>query len=166
VESLAADSLRIGHGVTHAIQITANGHGAIPQPVDAGIDPSRTTFLSSPLREWVHQWGNLSLKIMGGIERRQYRYGLIGLEDRSMSPILRPGSLVQIDEERRRITDGAGVVNSTGRSISWNTGAVMPADGARSIAAGWWCSRIRHRKKPPEFSAIPTRLKCWDRLLG
>jgi hypothetical protein len=33
-------------------------------------------------------------------------YAYIGLEDDNMSPILRPGSLVMIDEERRHVLDG------------------------------------------------------------
>ena len=166
VESLAAESLRIGHGVTHAIQITGNGYGTIPQPVDTGIDQNRTTFLSFPLREWVRQWGSLPLNIMGGVDRRQYRYGLIGLEDRSMFPILRPGSLVQIDEERRRIA-GAGWSSEFDRPIYFLE--------HRSGYACGWCTLDRGRlvvlshpasEKEPWISLIPKRSKYWARLLG
>lgn len=35
----------------------------------------------------------------------RYRYGYIGLEDRRMGPILRPGSIVLVDTSQRRIED-------------------------------------------------------------
>ena len=166
VESLAAESLRIGHGVTHAIQITGNGYGAIPQPVDTGIDQNRTTFLSSPLREWVRQWGSLPLNIMGGVDRRQYRYGLIGLEDRSMFPILRPGSLVQIDEERRRIA-GAGWSSEFDRPIYF----LEHRDG---YACGW-CTLDRGRlvvlshpasEKAPRIFRYPDEIEVLGQVVG
>jgi hypothetical protein len=45
----------------------------------------------------------MPLSFLNGLDLRQYSYGLIGLEDWSMYPILPPGSLVAIDENRRKI---------------------------------------------------------------
>ena len=112
VESLTADSLRIGLAETHAIETTPNGHAAIPQPVEAQIDLGETTFLSQLIR----QWGKVPLSFIEAGDHRQYRYGLIGLEDRSMFPIVRPGSLVMIDESRRRLSRG-GWTNEYDRPI-------------------------------------------------
>jgi hypothetical protein len=46
------------------------------------------------------------LSFLNGLDVKQHRYGLVGLEDWSMFPILRPGSLVLIDEGRRKIARG------------------------------------------------------------
>jgi hypothetical protein len=41
-----------------------------------------------------------------GVDMRKHRYAWIGSEDWSMYPVLQPGSLVVIDESRRRISSG------------------------------------------------------------
>jgi hypothetical protein len=41
--------------------------------------------------------------LLNSVDLRNYRYGLIGTEDWSMFPIIPPGSLVVIDEARRKI---------------------------------------------------------------
>jgi len=99
VEEMTAEGLRIGLDETHAIQFTPNGRAAVPQPVEAEIDPDKTTFLSQLIR----QWGKVPLSFLNATDHREYRYGLVGLEDWSMHPILRPGSLVLIDQGRRKI---------------------------------------------------------------
>jgi hypothetical protein len=63
------------------------------------VDLNSTTFLSHVIR----RWGKTGLSLLNGWDLRQHRYGFIGLEDWSMYPVLRPGSLVLIDETRRRI---------------------------------------------------------------
>ncbi len=99
VEDLAAEGLQIGLGETHTIQLTPNGRAAAPQVMEAEFDPNRTTFLSQLMR----QWGKIPLSFLNSMDHREYRYGLVGLEDWSMHPILRPGSLVMIDQGRRKI---------------------------------------------------------------
>jgi hypothetical protein len=42
-----------------------------------------------------------------GTTKGRYRYGYIGLSDRRMKPILRPGSVVLVDTQVRRIADNA-----------------------------------------------------------
>jgi hypothetical protein len=99
LDQLASEALHIGLDETHAIQLKPGGTVTIPQPPDLEIDPQKTTFLSYLVRNW----GRMPLSFLGGLDLRQYRYGLIGLEDWSMYPILPPGSLVAIDENRRKI---------------------------------------------------------------
>jgi hypothetical protein len=55
------------------------------------------------------------LRFLSGLDLRRNRYGLIGTEDRSMLPVLHPGSLVLIDE-RARIAS-AGWTNEYDRPI-------------------------------------------------
>jgi len=58
----------------------------------------------------------MPLSFLDSLDLREYRYGLIGLEDWSMYPILQPGSLVAIDESRRKIAS-SGWTNEFDRPI-------------------------------------------------
>jgi transcriptional regulator with XRE-family HTH domain len=103
LELLPAESLRTPLHETHAAGFLRAARFTVPQPVDSQIDLNSTTFLSHVIRHW----GQTGLSFLNGWDLRQHRFGFIGLEDWSMYPVLRPGSLVLIDESRRRIaTDG------------------------------------------------------------
>ena len=99
--SMAADAGLIQIEKTHAIgfnpEITAEAF--LPISIDPGIDLRRTLFLS----EVVQRWGKLPLALLGGIDARKYRYGFVGTEDWGMYPAIPPGSLLLIDDTRRRI---------------------------------------------------------------
>lgn len=69
----------------------------IPLRFDPGFDPRRTAYLS----RMIEQWGHLEGALFDAHSR--YRYGYVGLEDRRMDPLLRPGSLVQVDTALRTI---------------------------------------------------------------
>ena len=100
VEELAADALRVKLAETHRIDVTP--HVPVltsPGTADQNFDIRKTTYLNG----WSPQWRNFPLQLMDGAGRRQCCYGLVGLEDWSMFPILRPGSLVLIDEQRRKV---------------------------------------------------------------
>jgi transcriptional regulator with XRE-family HTH domain len=71
----------------------------VPLRFDPAFDPRRTDFLSRMVERWGH--------FEGALVRRNPRhcYGYIGLNDRRMTPLLRPGSLVLVDAEMRQIED-------------------------------------------------------------
>jgi len=71
----------------------------VPLRFDPGFDPRRTDLLSRMVERWGHFEGALRK------ERPQHCYGYIGLTDRRMVPLLRPGSLVLVDTEMRQIED-------------------------------------------------------------
>jgi len=50
------------------------------------------------------------------MDLRDHRYGYIGLEDWTMYPLIQPGSLVMIDETKRKISTG-GWTNEFDRPI-------------------------------------------------
>lgn len=102
LEHLGADALHVGLAETHPLPSKTHGVITIPNPPGAEIDLNKTTFLSHLIR----QWGKVPLGYLNGIDLKQHRYGLVGLEDWSMFPILRPGSLVLIDDGRRKIARG------------------------------------------------------------
>ncbi len=89
---------------THPIKHEANGQGSVQVPLalDPGLDPRRTTFLS----RMIQRWGSLPLMLLNGLEPKERCYAFVGTEDWFMYPLLRPGSLVIIDERRRRPEKG------------------------------------------------------------
>ena len=104
LDQIMPAALRTGLAETHEFQTKPYiSKTAQPDPPDFEIDPNKTTFLSHLLKGW----GSTPLRFLAEIgEPRHYRYGLIGLTDRSMYPILHPGSLVIIDD-RARIAEAA-----------------------------------------------------------
>jgi len=85
---------------THLVRLDPKqGEVQVPLSLDPGIDITKTMFLS----RMIQRWGNLPLMLLKNIDLKSLRYGFIGTEDWSMHPIIPPGSLVVIDETRRRI---------------------------------------------------------------
>ena len=111
-EQLASETLQIGLDVTHLMQFAPGDPVAIPSSLDREIDLNQTTLLS----HLVRNWGKAAFSFLNGLDLQQYRYGFIGLEDWSMYPILHPGSLVAINENRRKIAL-AGWTNEFDRPI-------------------------------------------------
>jgi transcriptional regulator with XRE-family HTH domain len=71
----------------------------IPMRFDPAFDPRRTEFLS----RMVESWGRFEGSLMTG--NGKYSYGYVGLSDRRMVPLLRPGSVVLVDTLIREIND-------------------------------------------------------------
>ena len=71
----------------------------IPIRFDPAFDPRRTEFLS----RMVERWGHFEGVLTNGNGR--HRDGYIGLSDRRMVPLLRPGSIVLVDVSVHQIED-------------------------------------------------------------
>ncbi len=100
LSGLPADATTVEHARTHLVGFQPeDGEIQVPISLDPGIDLSRTVFLS----RMIQRWGKLPLMLLNNVDLRNHRYGLIGTEDWSMFPIIPPGSLVVIDDARRRI---------------------------------------------------------------
>lgn len=98
LEEMARVALQTPLAETHLFQInTPPPKYPDPSPADPELDPGKTVFLSRLMRGL----GSTPLRFLDRAETRRYRYGLIGTEDRSMYPILHPGSLVIIDDQAR-----------------------------------------------------------------
>jgi hypothetical protein len=98
--TLPADSAVGGVTKTHAINFRPEaGELQVPDRVDPGFDPAKTVFLS----RLIEKWGWIPLMLFQHLDLRNYRYGYIGTEDWSMHPIIPPGSLLVVDETKRRI---------------------------------------------------------------
>lgn len=96
---LASEAMHIRLEETHIVNFSTNAVKTIPDARGSEIDLNHTTFLT----QITKRWGKLPLAFLNAPESGQHRYGLIGLEDWSMYPVLQPGSLVLLDENKRKI---------------------------------------------------------------
>jgi transcriptional regulator with XRE-family HTH domain len=115
IAALPADSLAVVNiERTHPVGFLPDPRSEVQMPLslDPGVDLRRTTYLS----RMIQRWGKLPLMLLNGLDLKNHRYGFIGMEDWNMYPLLQPGSLVIIDETRRKIVD-AGWGNEFERPI-------------------------------------------------
>jgi len=54
----------------------------------------------------VEIWGEVPIRLIQHLDLRNGTYGFVGIGDKRMSPIIRPGSIVQIDQDLRKISKG------------------------------------------------------------
>ena len=99
LSDLPADASLVEIARTHMVgfQSPREGELQVPIALDPGLDLSKTVFLS----RMIQKWGKIPLMFLKNIDLRNQRYALIGTEDWYMFPILPPGSLVVIDDNRR-----------------------------------------------------------------
>jgi hypothetical protein len=100
-EQMASDAGLVAIEKTHGIGFPADGGAEVTIPIslNPGIDLSKTTFVS----EVVQRWGKLPLALVGGVDVKRYRYGFVGTEDWSMHPAVPAGSLLVVDDSRRKV---------------------------------------------------------------
>lgn len=101
MEALASDASMVQIEKTHAIQFNVDEATEVVLPIslDPGIDLRRTSFVS----ELIQRWGKLPLALLTGVDVKRFRYGFVGTEDWGMYPAIPPGSLLVIDDTRRKI---------------------------------------------------------------
>jgi len=111
---LPADAASIELETTHAIHFQPHNHGEVllPLALDPGLDLTKTTYLS----RMIQRWGKLPLMLLHGLDLKTHRYAFVGTEDWSMYPLLQPGSLLLIDETKRKIVS-SGWTNEFDRPI-------------------------------------------------
>ena len=75
--------------------------GTVTFPIrfDQGFVRGKTNLLS----RMVEIWGEVPIGVIRHLDVRHNMYGYIGLEDRTLYPLLRPGSFVQIDASIKKI---------------------------------------------------------------
>lgn len=127
VSMMPADAACAEVSRTHLIGFRNNGTGEVQLPLalDPGIDLKRTTFLS----RMIQRWGRMPAMLLNGLDLENHRYGYIGSEDWGMYPLIQPGSLVLIDETRRKISPG-GWTNEFDRPIYF-------LEHRQGYACGW-----------------------------
>ena len=75
--------------------------GTVTLPVR--LDPSFRWETTQLVSRVVQLWGEIPVAFLLQLNLRQQMYGYVGLQDLTMSPLIRPGSLVMIDQTRRRV---------------------------------------------------------------
>jgi transcriptional regulator with XRE-family HTH domain len=70
-----------------------------PVRFDRGFTLEKTNLIS----RMVEVWGEIPVSLLQMLDIRHCQYGYIGLDDYFMYPLLRPGSLVQIDSHMNRV---------------------------------------------------------------
>ena len=104
-----ADPDRIHHyrdllklDATHPVSVEShNPHLEITLPIR--LDPSFRWETTQLINRVVSQWGKVPATLLQDINPRTQMFGYVGLEDYTMYPILRPGALVMIDGNRRKV---------------------------------------------------------------
>lgn len=87
---------------THLTNIeAADGDRTVTFPVrfDRGFSLERTNLLS----RMVEVWGEIPIALIQHLDIRHSQYGYIGLNDYMLSPMLRPGSFVQINQKVKKV---------------------------------------------------------------
>jgi len=51
----------------------------------------------------VEIWGEVPLRFLQHLDLKNGVYGIVGMSDRTLYPIIRPGSIVQIDQGQRKV---------------------------------------------------------------
>lgn len=69
------------------------------------LDPSFKWERTQLVNRAVALWGEIPAAFLLQCNPRQHMYAYIGLEDDTMGPLLRPGALVMVDEERRHVIE-------------------------------------------------------------
>jgi len=63
------------------------------------VQLDRTNLLS----RLAEIWGEIPIRLIQHLDLKNGVYGFVGMRDRTMYPIIRPGSIVQIDQSQRKI---------------------------------------------------------------
>jgi hypothetical protein len=71
----------------------------VPLRSPEALHLDRTNLLS----KLVEIWGEVPIRLLQHLDLRNGTYGFVGIGDNRMSPIIRPGSIVQIDQNQRKI---------------------------------------------------------------
>jgi len=72
----------------------------LPVEFKPEFQPERTNLLARV----VEKWDEVPIGLLQHLDLRKSMYGYIGLEDYTLHPLIRPGSLVQIDSSQRKIS--------------------------------------------------------------
>jgi transcriptional regulator with XRE-family HTH domain len=70
------------------------------------LDPSFKWETTQLINRVVALWGEIPAAFLFECSPKHHTYAYIGIEDQTMYPLLRPGSLVMVDVERRQVVGG------------------------------------------------------------
>jgi len=98
LDGLAKHRLELGFPNTRLADFDACQEGrtlTFPVRFDPAFSADETNLLS----RMVELWGDIPVALLRNLKLREANYGIIGMKDYTMFPLIRPGSLVQIEEQ-------------------------------------------------------------------
>jgi transcriptional regulator with XRE-family HTH domain len=101
---------------TRLMQVDVDQGGrpmTFPVRFDPGFNVDRTSLLS----RMVQVWGEIPVALFQQVNLRSMQYGLIGLNDFTMYPLVKPGSFVQIDDTQRKVVTAPTATSEYERPI-------------------------------------------------
>jgi transcriptional regulator with XRE-family HTH domain len=103
IADLSRDRASLGAPRTHLVDQNSDaGIQSVSLPVE--FKPGFRFESTSLLARVVEKWDEVPIGLLQHLDLRKSVYGYIGLEDTTLYPLIRPGSLVQIDPHQRKIT--------------------------------------------------------------
>lgn len=69
------------------------------------LDPRFRWETTQLINRMVAVWGEIPACLLTNFNPRHHILGFVGLEDRTMSPLVRPGALVLVDGSRRKVVE-------------------------------------------------------------
>jgi transcriptional regulator with XRE-family HTH domain len=104
IADLGRDRALIGVPRTYLVPEEAEGgeNQTVSLPVE--LRPEFRFEKTNLLSKVVEKWQEIPIGLLQHLDLRKSLYGYIGLEDLTLYPLIRPGSLVQIDPNQRKVT--------------------------------------------------------------
>lgn len=115
-----------------------------PMPYPLRVDPSANLNETNLFSRIVQTWGAVPVAFVQHLDLRRFEYGFIGLKDFTMSPMIRPGALVQIDNHDKNL-----------RTPPWDTEFDRPIFFFK-LPKGWTCGWFQLTGK--SLSIVPHSL--------
>lgn len=85
-------------------EISAEVHGIDSRvTIPIRMDPSFRWETTQLVNRVVSLWGEIPAAFLQNYNPRRHTYGYVGLTDRTMFPLLRPGAIVMVDPHRRAV---------------------------------------------------------------
>jgi transcriptional regulator with XRE-family HTH domain len=105
ISDLAADQVLYGVPRTRLL----GNPGTDTETVELPLQFLKEERLSKTnlLTKLVAMWGDVPVPLLRLLSPQKTMYGLVGLDDYTLYPLIRPGSLVQIDTNQTKVLDGS-----------------------------------------------------------
>jgi transcriptional regulator with XRE-family HTH domain len=104
VERISGHHMAAGLQNTHLLDVeSVRSSLEFPIRFDPAFNPLHTNLIS----RMVEVWGEVPVALLHELSLRKSMWGVIGLNDYTMFPLLRPGSLVQIEHANRQTAQTA-----------------------------------------------------------
>jgi hypothetical protein len=103
IADLSRDRASMGVPRTHLVNRHGEGETqSVSLPVE--FKPEFRLENTNLLSRVVEKWDEVPIGLLQHLDLRKSMYGYIGREDHTLYPLIRPGSLVQIDPSQRKIS--------------------------------------------------------------